>query len=298
MRSLLIVLTISVVSASAQGPFMNGFDLAGASIPISEIQRGGPPRDGIPSIDDPQFLDPSKVTFLDVDDPVIGVKIDGVARAYPLRILVWHEVVNDEINGKPIVVTYCPLCGTSMVFEGVLQDNGEPLSFGVSGLLFRSDVLMYDRQTESLWSQLSLKAVSGPMKGAPLKWMASDLINYGSWVRKHRKTGTREVLSTQTGADRDYTRNPYTSYNNSNVVWFVVPENRSELADKSWILGLIQGNQAKAYPINSLTLRGVIRDKFAGRNLEIRINPGSEELSVLDLDTKELLPYTRSFWLA
>ena len=135
---------------------INGFDVGNASIPVDEILPGGPPRDGIPAIDNPVFMDAQKATFLSEDDRVIGIARHGITRAYPIAILNWHEIVNDRIGQESIVVTYCPLCGTGMVFAA-----GSALSFGVSGLLYNSDVLMYDRQTDSLWSQLKMEAVSG-----------------------------------------------------------------------------------------------------------------------------------------
>ncbi|MBT5928092.1 MAG: DUF3179 domain-containing protein, partial [Verrucomicrobia bacterium] len=134
---------------------MNGFDLAESTIPVSEIVRGGPPRDGIPAIDNPKFLLSDAAQFLSDDELVIGLTRNGITRAYPLRIMLWHEVVNDTFGEEPVAVTYCPLCGTAVAFEAMIKDH--KLTFGVSGLLFQSDVLMYDRQTESLWSQLLLK---------------------------------------------------------------------------------------------------------------------------------------------
>lgn len=177
---------------------LNGFDVSNATIPVEEIRSGGPPRDGIPSIDHPKIEPAPEVNFLRDDDIVIGVEHKGEARAYPLRILVWHEIVNDVIADKPVTVTYCPLCGTAMVFDATV--DGRQRSFGVSGLLFNSDVLMYDRETNSLWSQLGMRAVSGPAVGKTLTWLPSERLTWKAWRTAHPNG---EVLSPDTGHRRN-----------------------------------------------------------------------------------------------
>ena len=168
----IFLLVFLLTRFDAQSQSLNGFDLSNASIPRDDIFRGGPPRDGIPSIDDPRFVASSSVDYLDDGDIVIGFAQGGTARAYPTRILVWHEIVNDEVDGEPIAVTYCPLCGTAMVFRRSV--GGRQRTFGVSGLLYQSDVLMYDRESESLWSQLAMRAVAGPAEGTELEWLPSE----------------------------------------------------------------------------------------------------------------------------
>ncbi len=148
-------------------PVINGFKLSGLRIARDAIKSGGPPRDGIPSIDQPKFIAPEKADFMKDDDLVLSFTEGKTTRAYPLRVLVGHEIVNETIAGRPILVTYCPLCGTAMIFERKVK--GEVRSFGVSGLLYQSDVLMYDRESESLWSQLKMESVSGPLSGTPLE---------------------------------------------------------------------------------------------------------------------------------
>ena len=152
----------------------NGFALDNSLIPPSEIHSGGPPRDGIPSIDKPKFITTTQATFMRAKDRVVSVEIGKETRAYPLRILVWHEIVNDHIGNMDIVVTYCPLCGTAMVFNR--NNTGKTRTFGVSGLLYNSDMLMYDRETKSLWSQLMMQAISGPATGETRKGRSYLLI--------------------------------------------------------------------------------------------------------------------------
>ena len=156
-----------VVCENTHGQIKNGYLLNDALIPADEIHHGGPPRDGIPAIDTPQFVDADAAGFLKPSDRVLGIERNGVRKAYPVAILNWHEIVNDRFADEPLVVTYCPLCGTGIAYLSV--SGGVELKFGVSGLLYNSDMLLYDRETESLWSQISRQAISGPMKGRKLK---------------------------------------------------------------------------------------------------------------------------------
>ena len=135
-----------------------GFDTSRHSIPVDDIYDGGPGKDGIPAILHPKFISAEEAdqTFLKKSDRILGIVQNGQAKAYPIKILNWHEIVNDRIGGASIVVTYCPLCGTGMVFD--TKVNGRELTFGVSGLLYQSDMLLYDHQTESLWSQIKSEA--------------------------------------------------------------------------------------------------------------------------------------------
>ena len=151
-----------MLSSSTLAAEKNGFDLSNALLSADEIFRGGPPKDGIPSIDEPIFASADDADFIDEDEWVLGIKTAAGARAYPIKILNWHEIVNDEMGGLKFVVTFCPLCGSGVVFRSAI--DGNDLQFGVSGLLYNSDVLLYDRATESLWSQLLRKALAGLIK--------------------------------------------------------------------------------------------------------------------------------------
>ena len=295
-RELALVLALGLPAGGALAmPFKNGFDLGNAIIPTGDILSGGPPKDGIPAIDKPKFVAPDEAAFLQDNDPVVGVTLHGTARAYPLRILVWHELVNDQIDDTPFVVSYCPLCGTSMVFAG--ETGGERLTFGVSGLLYQSDVLMYDRQHNSLWSQLAMKAVSGPKVGTALKWLPSRMMSFKAWKEEHKKL-KREVLSTDTGFSRNYNRNPYVNYESNNQVWFRVPKTRSELASKAWVIGIVINGKAKAYPISPLALRGGITDEVDGVKLKVSYDAEKQSPRVILVKTGEEVPFTRVFWFA
>ena len=251
--------------ANAQpGQYKNGFDVSNALIDVNEIFHGGPPKDGIPAIDHPKFIAVSKVDYLKEDDIVIGVVRGDKQRAYPLRILVWHEIVNDTFDKKALAITYCPLCGTAMVFEREIND--EVKTFGVSGLLYQSDVLMYDRQSQSLWSQLAMKAISGKDVNTPLKWIASEHLTWRAWREKYPDS---LILSTDTGFRRHYQQQAYAAYFASDKTMFPVKKTRQELSNKEKVLGVIVEGQAKAYPLNKLPDNQPVHDTIGTKQVVI-----------------------------
>lgn len=187
------------------------FDLQNATIPRNQIRSGGPPKDGIPALSNPKFLQANEVAYLDPSDRVIGVTIDSKARAYPIRVLNLHEIVNDKIGEVPFIVTYCPLCDSAAVF-----DRRTPIGereFGVSGLLYNSNILMYDRggQPESLWSQVLGAGVSGPAAGLKLRALPMELTTWRDWKASHPET---QVLA------GNYQQNPYAAYFNTPKLMF------------------------------------------------------------------------------
>ena len=183
-------------------------DFARRTVPLEEINTGGVPRDGIPPIDEPRPVSQRAATrWLTEREPVLAVEAGGEARAYPVRILVWHEIVNDRLGGRPITVTYCPLCNSSLVFDR--RVGGRELSFGSTGNLRRSNLVMWDRQTESWWQQLSAQAIVGELAGKGLRPLAAQTLSWAQFKRRHPDG---DVLSRDTGAERDYERNPYLGY--------------------------------------------------------------------------------------
>ena len=277
----------------------NGFDLSGALVPVDAIERGGPPRDGIPSIDKPRFV-PIGRSGLREDDRVLGLSHKGVVRAYPVRILNWHEVVNDQLAGDPIAVTYCPLCGTGMAFDARVQTTAgvRELSLGISGLLFNSDVLLYDRASQSLWSQLRQQAISGPLKGTLLKAVPLEHTTWSDWRRRFPAT---EVLSFETGFSRDYARDPYAGYESVNRLMFDVQHRDARLGPKEWVLGLSVGTARKAYPFSTLATRvgkdGVLEDRLGGQVVRIRFDAQHRTARAEDA-TGQPLPSVLAFWFA
>lgn len=273
----------------------NGFDVRGASIPIEAIERGGPPRDGIPAIDHPRFV-PAAQSGLADGDRVLAIEHQGQARAYPVRILNWHEVVNDRFGRDTVVVTYCPLCGTGMSF--IAKGDGANASFGISGLLFNSDVLLYDRGTQSLWSQIAQVAVSGPRRGERLEALPTLHTSWADWRRRHPAT---QVLSTDTGFVRDYGRDPYAGYGEVQRLLFNVSHRDDRLDLKEWVIGLEVDGLAKAYPFSRLARRagatGVVDDAIGPRSVRIRYDPVHRTAEAFDADGRSL-PGLVSYWFA
>lgn len=183
-------------------------DFSRITVPLEEIVSGGPPKDGIPSIDSPRFESLAAADdWLEDREPVIVLEVGEETRVYPLRILIRHEIVNDEVGGRPVVVTYCPLCNTALVFDGMV--DGRRLDFGTTGRLRHSDLVMYDRQTESWWQQASGEAIVGELVGIVLDFLPANTI---SWEMAMRLYPDARVLSRDTGFPANYGANPYIGY--------------------------------------------------------------------------------------
>jgi hypothetical protein len=274
--------------------FVMGFDVTCSSIPVDDIQQGGPPKDGIPAIDEPKYIKKEAADFLSDDDLVLGIVIDSKARAYPTRILDWHEIVNDEFDNKSLLITYCPLCGSGMVFSA--EWGGERRTFGVSGLLYNSDVLLYDRKTESLWSQIESKSVAGSEIGTELNALAFVMVPWKKWKEDHPNT---DVLSTETGHSRNYSSDAYDSYRKSNSLWFPVSASSNAFQNKEWVLGLEVNGRFKAYAFSELAKSqgSSITDFFNGQKISIEFDKASQTGVILD-EQGQLLPHTRLYWFA
>ncbi len=177
-------------------------------MPYSEILSGGPPKDGIPAIDEPQLTTTDEAdTWLEPQEPVILLQVGDDARAYPIQILMWHEIVNDTVGEVPVVVTFCPLCNTGIAFERTFEDH--VLDFGTTGRLRYSNMIMYDRQTETWWQQATGEAIVGEFTGRRLTFIPASIISWADFKAAHPEGG---VLSRETGYRRDYGRNPYVGY--------------------------------------------------------------------------------------
>lgn len=186
-------------------------DFSRHSAPLNEILNGGVPKDGIPALDTADFRPAVEETGLDPREPVIALVIDDEARAYPIRYLIWHEIVNDRIGGRPVTVTYCPLCNSAIVFDG--RVGGEDLTFGVSGKLRHSDMVMYDRESESWWQQFTGEAIVGERLGQRLEVLPSALISWALF-REDFPEG-RVMREPMADGGRPYGRNPYVGYDES-----------------------------------------------------------------------------------
>lgn len=205
-----------IAPVAAQVQFPQGefplTDFERSSISIDEIMTGGPPRDGIPSIDEPTFVSVSAASeWLDSREPVIALNHRGEARAYPIQILMYHEIVNDVIADTPVSVTFCPLCNASIVFDRTVahEDKTSVLDFGTTGRLRNSDLVMYDRQTESWWQQFTGQGIIGKYTNTTLQQLPSQIVSFGEFSEAYADAG---VLSRETGFNRPYGNNPYRGY--------------------------------------------------------------------------------------
>jgi hypothetical protein len=217
--------------------------------------------DCIPSIDDPKFVPASESGWLGESDLVIGLERNGTAKTYPLRILNLHEIVNDEISGEPVAVTYCPLCRSGLAYSR--EVGNQTLEFGVSGKLYNANLVMYDRQTETYWSQLQGEAVVGPLVPERLELVSSQITEWEKWRKKHPET---EVLSRETGMypASAYGSSPYTGYESSESVGFGVGEVDDRLPSKELVYGVAIGGESKAYTEEKIRQEDLIQDTVGG----------------------------------
>jgi hypothetical protein len=237
-------------------------DFARHRVALDEIRSGGPPRDGIPPIDHPRPVDTRAAErFLSAREPVIAVEAGGYARAYPVRILVWHEIVNDRLGGRSIAVTYCPLCNSSLVFDRRVR--GRELSFGTTGNLRRSNLVMWDRQTQTWWQQLTAEAIVGKLAGERLRPLGAQTL---SWAQFKRRFPNGDVLAPETGEnEREYDRNPYLGYEEpaSRPHLFRGPVD-ARLAPKDRVVALLGARPPIVVPFSRLAREPVVAVK-AGR---------------------------------
>ncbi len=231
-------------------------DFTRHSVPLGEFVSGGPPRDGIPPIDDPKPISIDAADkWLDDKEPVLVVEIGGEARAYPVQILVWHEIVNDRLGGRPIAVTYCPLCNSSLVFDRQVEGVGL-LRFGTTGNLRNSDLVMWDDRTESWWQQLTAEAVVGKLTGTRLEVLPSQTLSWADFQAAHPNG---DVLSRDTGHDRDYGSNPYSGYDDPQAQPFLLEEEADRrLPPMERVVAIRDGESAVVVPFSRLAGEPVV----------------------------------------
>jgi hypothetical protein len=235
-----------------------------ARIRIEEIVWGGVTKDGIPSLDNPALIAAAQADYMRGDDLVFGVSIDGDARAYPLRIMGWHEMFNDVIGGVPLALAYCTLCGSGILFETQVVGRSRPLVFGSSGFLYRSNKLMYDKGTNTLWNQFTGEPVVGRLadSGIVLKQRPVVITDWASWARANPQT---QVLSLDTGFRRDYGSGVvYQDYFASPDLMFPAASDQSQHRQKEYVFGIRQFGGAKAWPVDAFRRHPVINDTVAG----------------------------------
>lgn len=276
-RASLPLAVLVALGATATGAETLRTDLTKALVPLDEIISGGPPPDGIPAIDRPAFVTPAEAArWITPKEPVLALDVQGDARAYPLQILMWHEIVNDTVGGKPVVATYCPLCNSGLVFERSV--DGALLDFGTSGKLYKSDLVMYDRQSHSLWAQMEGRAIVGQRAGTRLTPVPANTLAFEDWRAAHP---AGRVLSRDTGHRRNYGVNPYEGYDAPDLRPFLFaarPDPRRP--PKERVVGVKIGDTPRAYPWPVLARERVVHDMLGGERIVVFYQSGT--LSALD----------------
>ncbi|MDQ2997792.1 MAG: DUF3179 domain-containing protein, partial [Chloroflexota bacterium] len=233
-------------------------DFTKHSVPYADILTGGPPKDGIPAIDVPTFVAVEAAdSWLKPNEPVILVQVGAVVRAYPIQILIWHELVNDTVGGQPLVVSFCPLCNTAIAFDRTL--DGRVLDFGTTGRLRYSNLIMYDRQTETWWQQATGRAIVGAQTGAQLAFYPAAIVAWADFKAAHPDG---QVLSRATGYTRAYGGNPYPGYDDVNSTPFLYrgPVTPGTLPATARVLTIARNGAAVAYPYATLEQQRVVND--------------------------------------
>ena len=270
----LALLTVSAATLHAQFPAAGTWktDLSKKSIALSELRGGGPPKDGIPTINNPRFVSGREaVTWLHPKEPVLAVEHGGEARAYPLQILIFHELVNDTIGEVPILASYCPLCNSALTFDRRI--DGETYDFGVTGMLRNSDMVMYDRQTDSLWQQLTGEGLVGTMTGKRLDIVSSQVIAFEQFTKSFPDG---KVLSRNTGYQRHYGQSPYAGYEFSSRLMFPVPMKRTPpVRPMERVVAITLADKTRAYPFEYLRKRGAVEGKAKSQRYVVFYEPST-----------------------
>jgi len=264
------------------------------TVEVEALYQGCPARDCIPSIDEPRYVDAEAAeVWLESDDLVLAMVHDGIARAWPIHILDRHEIVNDTIAGDPVAITWCPLCGSGVAFDRRL--DGEVVEFGVSGVLHDSDLVMYDRKSDTLWQQITGEGIMGPKTGEQLTTVPVSIVEWGRWVESHPAT---EVLSRETGFDIDYSGNrPYAAYEASDRLAFPASNRDLSIHPKKVVYGFEFDDESLAVFDDTLDEHGGEIETRVGEQ-EVTINRNSDGQVVAVLADGSRRIGTRLFWFA
>lgn len=274
--------------------FLEKFDTENLATPQSEILRGGPPKDGIPAITKPRVVEVNEAEFLDPQDRVVGVEINGTARAYPIWLLNRHEIINDELESVPVAIIFCPLCDSVSVV--VREIDGQLLEFGVSGLLHNSNVLLYDRTDDALWSQIGFRAISGPHAGRALDHLPFELTTLERWATKHPDS---TVVKLESEYRRNYDDNPYDRYLKSDDLMFPASgDSDGRLPKKEAVVGVQMNGIERAYPVRAIANApgGRIEDRIGDERIVIEALDEGRHVSVVEVPENALVAHT--FWFA
>lgn len=276
-----IILCLALTGIFATGQPVGNWrtDLSNRSIELGELKNGGPGKDGIPALANPKFETmASAAKWLDSKEPVIVITVGDETRVYPVQILIWHELVNDEIGDLPILVSYCPLCNSTVVFDRRI--GGRSHGFGVSGMLRDSDMVMFDRETESLWQQITGEAIVGSHTGKRLAMIPSQTVAFDLVVQQYPAA---KVMSRSTGYSREYGKNPYVGYEFGNQLMFPVRTSKlrgARLLER--VVALDSKSASRAYPFSALKKAPVVQGEIDGMSYVIFFSEKSK--SALDAE--------------
>jgi len=258
----------------------------------SKIRGGGPPKDGIPSIDNPKFVTVEQATWIKDNELVLALSYKGVERVYPLQILVWHEIVNDVVAGDPLLITYCPLCGSGIAFDRTF--DGKAVEFGTSGKLYNSNLVMYDRATDTYWVQIGGLAILGELTGQKLTPISIDTVVWRDWKVSHPNA---QVLSQETGYIRAYGIDPYGSYYEDSFLLFPVENSDDRVHAKTVVFGIEVNGVYKAYMEDTLIQTPIIDDEVNGVKLQVTRSQDGV-VKITNTETNEEIVKERDFWFA
>lgn len=272
-------------------PEKQGFALSKLQVDAAQIQEGGPRRDAIRSVDAPSFVELPEATWVARETEVLGVVVGETARAYPVRMLDYHQIVNDVIGDMPIAVTYDPLAGTPLVYSRRVA--GKTLTFGVSGLLYNHNFLMYDRETESLWSQFLGRAIAGPLAGQHLERLRVRQETAGAWIAR---VGETRFMRHPDPEHIHYQISPYTTYWIQDRILFPVQARDERFHAKELVLGVVVDGKPRAY-LGSIVTRegGKLDERIAGKRVQVRY---STENGTFDWDVDPGVEVVEAYWLA
>jgi len=277
--------------ATAVNDSLNGFDLGSALLPREEILAGGPSRDGIESVDEPEFVAVEEARWVAVRNPVLGVAVGEEAHVYPVHLLEPHQIVNDEVGGVTVVVTYDPLAAVPRAYRR--EVDGRTLTFGVSGLVYNSNFLLYDRETESLWLQFTGEAIAGPAAGKKLARVPIRQELLGTWLSRHPLS---RVMSRPRPQRIDYRYSRYTRYMTQDKVIFPVKARDDRFHAKELVLGVVVGGRPRAY-LGSLVTKagGQVEDEFGGKKIEFSY---STDDGIFSYEVADGVEFTEAYWFA
>jgi hypothetical protein len=263
-----------------------------ATVPLKDLMQGCPERDCIPAIDKPKFVSMKQASFLTPNDLVIVASYNNITKIYSRNMLESHEIVNDWFGSLPVAVTFCPLCGTAVAV--VRMVDGQPTEFGVSGVLHNSDLVMYDRRTNSLWGQLTSRAIVGDKTGTQLRKISAQLM---SWPQAQESYPQAKVLSTDTGYDYNYLKPNYQKYYDSDKVVFPVSSFDARANAKQVVYGISLEGKNIAFTQDFLEQNKSIDQPFNDVVIHIE-NKGNGNISAVNKESGEAVPITHSYWFA